>query len=156
MPSSSHTIPGTQNQFSIGHAAVRVRGQAGTRTNAGRAITPFMFNEEGYRVSNLSGSVPRELTTSSSMLVMRTGSSILRHPTSTVSPTPTTQIKTGLKTFTGRTLSTPSVVWLVVSWPITISTLISTPPSVAALSVTTRAKKRPTPPWSWLWNTPAR
>ena len=28
--------------------AVRVCGQAGNRTNAGRAITPFMFNEEEY------------------------------------------------------------------------------------------------------------
>ena len=51
MPSSSRTIPGTQNQFGIGRATVRVRGQTGNRTNAGRAITPFMFNEEGYRVS---------------------------------------------------------------------------------------------------------
>ena len=52
MPSSSHTIPGTQNQFGIGRAAVCVRGQTGNRTNAGRAITLFMFNEEGYRVSS--------------------------------------------------------------------------------------------------------
>ena len=44
MPSSSRTIPGTQNQFGIGRAAICVRGQAGTRTNAGQAITPFMFN----------------------------------------------------------------------------------------------------------------
>ena len=54
MPSSSHTIPNTQDQYGRGRAAVRVRGQAGTCTNAGRAITPFMFNEEGYRVSLLS------------------------------------------------------------------------------------------------------
>ena len=53
MPSSSHTIPGTQDQYGRGCAAVRVRGQTGNRTNAGRAITPFMFNEEGYRVSPL-------------------------------------------------------------------------------------------------------
>ena len=53
MPSSSHTIPGTQNQFGIGRAVVRVRSQTGNRTNAGRAITPFMFNEEEYRVSPL-------------------------------------------------------------------------------------------------------
>ena len=53
MPSSSRTIPGTQNQFGIGQAAVRVHGQTGNCTNAGRAITPFMFNEEGYRVSEL-------------------------------------------------------------------------------------------------------
>ena len=50
MPSSSRTIPGTQDQFGRGRAAVRVRGQTSHRTNAGRAITPFMFNEEGYRV----------------------------------------------------------------------------------------------------------
>ena len=57
MPSSSRTIPGTQDQYGRGCAAVRVRGQAGTRTNAGQAITPFMFNEEGYRVSVLSSSL---------------------------------------------------------------------------------------------------
>ena len=51
MPSSSRTIPGTQDQYGRGRAAVRVRGQTGNHTNAGRAITPFMFNEEGYRVS---------------------------------------------------------------------------------------------------------
>ena len=51
MPMSSRTIPGTQDQFGRGRATVRVCGQAGNRTNAGRAITPFMFNEEGYRVS---------------------------------------------------------------------------------------------------------
>ena len=50
MPSSSCTIPGTQNQFGISRAAVRVHGQASNRTNAGQAITPFMFNEEEYQV----------------------------------------------------------------------------------------------------------
>ena len=55
MPSSSCTIPGTQDQFGRGRAAVRIRGQAGNRTNTGRAITPFMFNEEGYRVSPSTG-----------------------------------------------------------------------------------------------------
>ena len=51
MPSSSRTIPGTVNHRGIGCATVRVHGQAGNHTNAGRAITPFMFNEEEYRVS---------------------------------------------------------------------------------------------------------
>ena len=51
MPMSARSILGTQDQFGRGRAAVRVRGQTGLRTNAGRAITPFMFNEEGYRVS---------------------------------------------------------------------------------------------------------
>ena len=51
MPMSARSIPGTQDQFGQGRAAVRVCGQAGTRTNAGREITPFMFNEEGYHVS---------------------------------------------------------------------------------------------------------
>ena len=51
MPSSSCTIPGTQDQYGRGRATVRVRGQTGNRTNAGRAIIPFMFNEEGYRIS---------------------------------------------------------------------------------------------------------
>ena len=51
MPMSARSIPGTQDQYGRGHAAVRVRGQAGNRTNASRAITPFMFNEEGYHVS---------------------------------------------------------------------------------------------------------
>ena len=54
MPISACTIPGTQDQYGRGRAAVHVRGQAGNRTNAGRAITPFMFNEEEYRVSYLS------------------------------------------------------------------------------------------------------
>ena len=57
MPMSARTIPGTQDEFGRGRAAVRVRGQTGNRTNAGRAITPFMFNEEGYRVSFLPGSI---------------------------------------------------------------------------------------------------
>ena len=52
---SARTIPRTQDQYSRGCAAVRVRGQAGTRTNAGQAITPFMYNEEGYRVSPFTG-----------------------------------------------------------------------------------------------------
>ena len=56
MPSSSRTIPGTVNHLGIGHAAVRVCGQAGNRTNAGWAITPFMYNEEEYRVSPLCSS----------------------------------------------------------------------------------------------------
>ena len=49
---SARSIPGTQDQYGRGCAAVCVRGQAGTRTNAGQAITPFMFNEEGYHVSS--------------------------------------------------------------------------------------------------------
>ena len=53
MPMSARSIPGTQDQYGRGRAAVRVCGQTGNRTNAGRAITPFMFNEEGYRVSSL-------------------------------------------------------------------------------------------------------
>ena len=52
MPMSARSIPGTQDQYGRSHASVRVRGQAGNRTNTGRAITPFMFNEEGYRVSS--------------------------------------------------------------------------------------------------------
>ena len=48
---SARTIPGTQDQYSRGCAAVCVWGQTGNRTNARRAITPFMFNEEEYRVS---------------------------------------------------------------------------------------------------------
>ena len=61
MPMSARTIPGTQDEFSRGRAAVRVRGQTGNRTNAGRAITPFMFNEEGYRVSPYESIVARVL-----------------------------------------------------------------------------------------------
>ena len=48
MPSSSCTIPGTVNYLGIGHAAVHVHGQASNHTNTGRAITPFMYNEEEY------------------------------------------------------------------------------------------------------------
>ena len=51
MPMSACTIPGTQDQYNRGRTTVRVRGQAGSRTNASRAITLFMFSEEGYRVS---------------------------------------------------------------------------------------------------------
>ena len=50
---STRTIPGSQDQYGRGRAAVRVRSQTGNCTNAGCAITPFMFNEEGYRVSTL-------------------------------------------------------------------------------------------------------
>ena len=64
MPMSARTIPGTQDQYGRGRAAVRVRGQTGNRTNEGRAITPFMFNEEGYRVSPLRSVVTRVLISS--------------------------------------------------------------------------------------------
>ena len=64
MPMSSRSIPNTQDQYGRGRAAVHVRGQAGTRTNAGRAITPFMFNEEEYRVSPLESIVTRVLNVS--------------------------------------------------------------------------------------------
>ena len=53
MPASSQTIPSTVNHLGIGCAAVRVRGQTGNRTNAGCAITPFMYNKEEYCVSPL-------------------------------------------------------------------------------------------------------
>ena len=53
MPMSARTILGTQDQHSQGRTAVRVRGQTGNHTNARRAITPFMFNEEEYCVSPL-------------------------------------------------------------------------------------------------------
>ena len=52
MPMSARTIPGTQDQYGRGHTAVHVPGQTGNRTNASRAITPFMFNEEEYHVSS--------------------------------------------------------------------------------------------------------
>ena len=55
MPSSFRTIPGTQDQYSRGRTAVCVRSQTGNRTNAGRAITPFMFNEECHRGRPLVG-----------------------------------------------------------------------------------------------------
>ena len=61
MPMSAHSILGTQDQYSRGRAAVRVRGQTRNRTNTGRAITPFMFNEEGYRVSPFEFFVTRVL-----------------------------------------------------------------------------------------------
>ena len=61
MPMSARTIPGTQDQYGRGHAAVRVCGQAGTRTNTGRAIMPFMFNEEEYHVSPSEFAVPHVL-----------------------------------------------------------------------------------------------
>ena len=64
MPMSARTIPGTQDQYGRGRAAVRVRGQTRNRTNAGRAITPFMFNEEGYRVSLSEYDVVHRLTRS--------------------------------------------------------------------------------------------
>ena len=52
MPMSTHTIPGTQDQYDRGRAAVRVHGQTGNHTNTSWAITLFMFNEEEYRVSS--------------------------------------------------------------------------------------------------------
>ena len=48
---STCTIPSTQDQFGRGRTAICVHGQTGNHTNAGRAITPFMFNEEEYCVS---------------------------------------------------------------------------------------------------------
>ena len=64
MPMSTRTIPRTQDQYGRGRATVHVRGQAGTRTNTGWAITPFMFNEEGYRVSPFELVITRVLNTS--------------------------------------------------------------------------------------------
>ena len=51
MPMSARIILGTQDQYGRGRTAVRVCGQTSTCTNTGWAITPFMFNEEGYRIS---------------------------------------------------------------------------------------------------------
>ena len=64
MPMSSRSIPSTQDQYGRGCAAVRVQGQAGIRTNASQAITPFMFNKEGYRVSSLLPDVAHVLNAS--------------------------------------------------------------------------------------------
>ena len=64
MPSSSCTIPGTVNHLGIGRAAIRIHGQAGNRTNAGHAITPFMFNEEEYQVCPFVVVIPCVLTSS--------------------------------------------------------------------------------------------
>ena len=61
---SARTIPGMQDQYGRGRAAVRVCGQAGTHTNAGRAITPFMFNEEEYQVSKSKSVIKYVLNTS--------------------------------------------------------------------------------------------
>ena len=77
MPMSACTIPGSQDQYSRGRAAVRVRGQTGNRTNASRAITPFMFNEEGYRVSPFELVVTCVLNVPSTLVMRRVGS-ILR------------------------------------------------------------------------------
>ena len=61
---STSSITGTQDQYGRGRAAVHVRGQARSCTNAGRAITPFMFNEEGYRVSSFLSIVAHVLNVS--------------------------------------------------------------------------------------------
>ena len=150
---SARSIPGTQDQYGRGRAAVRVRGQTGNRTNAGRAITPFMFNEEGYRVSSLR--VHRYTCTDliRSMHVTRRVVSILRQTISIVVPTPTIQTKTGSKIFIVWTSSMRLVVWPVVSFVATISTLINAPLSVEVSSVTTQARKSKIPPWSLPWNT---
>ena len=47
----SHIVPGSVNHLGIGHATIQVCGQTGSCTNQGRAITPFMYNEEEYQVS---------------------------------------------------------------------------------------------------------
>ena len=64
MPMSARTIPGTQDQYGRGRAAIHVHGQAGNHTNTGRAITPFMFNKEEYRVSPFESIVPCVLNVS--------------------------------------------------------------------------------------------
>ena len=115
MPSSSCTIPGTVNHLGIGHAAVRVRGQAGSHTNTGRAITPFMFNEEEYRVGSLYSHRSSCFDHLHSMLATRMESSTPQLMISTVTPTLMTQIKTGLKIYIVGILSTPSVGWRVAS-----------------------------------------
>ena len=48
---SSCIIPGLVNQLGIGHAAICVHTQMGRRSPQNHSITPFMFNEEEYRVS---------------------------------------------------------------------------------------------------------
>ena len=64
MPMSARTIPGTQDQYGRGRAAVRVRSQTGNHTNAGCAITPFMFNEENHCVSLPDHTISRVLNSS--------------------------------------------------------------------------------------------
>ena len=51
MPMPSRSIPNTQDQYGRSCATVCICGQTSNRTNAGRAITPFMFNKEEYCVS---------------------------------------------------------------------------------------------------------
>ena len=48
---SSCIIPGSINHLGIGQATVHIHGQARLCTNQGCVITPFMYNEEEYRVS---------------------------------------------------------------------------------------------------------
>ena len=144
MPSSARTIPGTQDQYGRGRATVRVRGQAGTRTNAGRAITPFMFNEEGYRVS-LPGLIDTHVLNLHSTLMTRKVVNILRPTTSTTVPTLMTQTKTGLRTYIVVISSTRLVMSLVANLLATTLTHISTPCFTTASSVTTQVKKKLTP-----------
>ena len=115
MPSSSRTIPGTVNHLGIGRATIHICGQASNHTNAGWAITPFMYNEEEYRVSPLCLLLHVLLTFPFSMLATRTELNTLRLMTSIVIPIPMTQIRTGLKTFTATTSSMLSVGWRAVS-----------------------------------------
>ena len=153
MLSSARTIPGTQDQFGRGRATIRVHGQTGTRTNTRRAITPFMFNEEGYRVSSScahrSTCTDRVLST----LVTRRVENILLLTTFIVVPTPMTWIKTGSKICSIATLSTPSVAWPVASYPVTILIPTSALLSVGESSVTTRVRKSGIPSWRPPWST---
>ena len=58
---SSHILPSSVNQLGIGHATIRICGQAGSHTNQGCAITPFMYNEEecqGVTPSKSKGGLP--------------------------------------------------------------------------------------------------
>ena len=87
-----------------------------------------------------------------SMLMMRTGLNTLPLSTSIVGRTPMTQIKTGLKISTVKTLFMPSAEWPIASWLVTGLIPINAPPFTAVLFVTTWAKKRLTLYWSWPWS----
>ena len=54
----------TRPRLDHSRSCKQVNSQTGNRTNTGRAITPFMFNKEEYRVSICYKSLPRVLNIS--------------------------------------------------------------------------------------------
>ena len=135
----------------------RVRSRPRCRPGSGPDREPYQRREGHYSLHVQRGRLPCKFLLARccmctddvfSTLVTRKAGNTLRPTSFIVVPTRTIRTRTGSKIFTGLTSSTRSAVWLVASFAAITSTLINALPSVGVSFVTTRARRRPTPPWN--------